>query len=193
MIAKVTGQAILVSNSFVIIEANKIGYKVFLPAHIIKTVSVFEKEYSFFTYLAVRETSLDLYGFDNLEELDLFEMLIGVSGIGPKSALAILGITSIETLKQAIASGETSYLTKVSGIGRKSAEKIVVELRDKLSSDLNSTEGGFRQSEEALDVLQALGYSMREAREAMQKVGGGFESLNEKVKEALKILSSKKK
>src|SRR6185369_5040730 len=95
---------------------------------------------SLFTYLAVREAALDLYGFPSSEEQNIFELLLSVSGIGPKSAISILSFTSVETLKKAIGTGDTSYLTKVSGIGRKTAEKVVLELRDKMRANVNMKE-----------------------------------------------------
>jgi Holliday junction DNA helicase RuvA len=136
----------------------------------------------------VREDALDLYGFLDREELEFFEMLINVSGIGPKGALSILGITSIETLRKAISIGDTSYLTKISGIGRKTAEKIVIELRDKIGTEL---EGSSLQVElDALEALKSLGYSAIEAREALKKVNSDTDT-NTKIREALKILGGK--
>ena len=113
----------------------------------------------------MREDVLDLYGFLDHRELEFFEMLISVSGIGPKGALSILGITSIETLRKAISTGDTSYLTKVSGIGKKTAEKIIIELRDKIGEEKG---GSSLQGElDALEALKSLGYSQNEAREAL--------------------------
>ena len=115
-------------------------------------------------------------------------MLLGVSGIGPKGALAILGLTLLETLRRAIGSGDTSYLTKISGIGRKTAEKIVIELRDKMGEE---KEGSSLQGElDALEALKSLGYSGAEAREALKKVSRDTDT-NIKIREALKILGGK--
>ena len=142
------------------------------------------------THLAVRETSLDLYGFLNADELEFFEMLISISGIGPKSGLAILSVTDVSTLKTAVSSGDSSYLTKVSGIGRKSAGKIIIELQDKLGTiDNKSDSDQMRDEMETLEALQALGYSIREAREAMKKISKTATNSSERIKEALKILS----
>jgi Holliday junction DNA helicase RuvA len=135
----------------------------------------------------VREDALDLFGFLERKELEFFEMLIGVSGIGPRSALAILGIASIETLRKAIGTGDTSYLTKISGIGRKTAEKIVLELRDKIGEEKG---GSSLQGElDALEALKSLGYSQNEARDALKKVPADTNT-NTKIREALKILGS---
>ncbi|MCE9548799.1 Holliday junction branch migration protein RuvA, partial [Candidatus Nomurabacteria bacterium] len=132
--------------------------------------------------------AFDLYGFLDRQELEFFEMLINVSGIGPKGALSILGVASIETLKKAINTNDTSYLTKISGIGKKTAEKIIIELRDKVGKD---TEGNSLQGElDALEALKSLGYSQNEAREALKKVSTE-ENTNTRIREALKILGGK--
>ena len=115
-------------------------------------------------------------------------MLINVSGIGPKGALAILGIASIETLRKAIGTGDTSYLTKISGIGKKTAEKIVIELRDKMGEQ---EKGSSMQGElDAMEALKSLGYSQNEIREALKKVSPDSNT-NTKIREALKILGGK--
>jgi Holliday junction DNA helicase RuvA len=123
-----------------------------------------------------------------MKELEFFEMLIGVSGIGPKSALAILGIASIETLRKAIGTGDTTYLTKISGIGKKTAERIVIDLRDKFKGEEKG--GSLREELDALEALKSLGYSQNEAREALKEVPSDFDT-NGKIKEALKILGGK--
>ena len=187
MIGSIRGKIISKTEKYVVAEASGVGYKINIsPDTLAKTKSVGE-EIFLHTHLHVREDALDLYGFINHEELEFFEMLISVSGIGPKGALSILGISSIETLSKAISSGDTSYLTKISGIGRKTAEKIVIELRDKVGKD----EGVSLQGEmDALEALKSLGYSQNEAREALKKVGGEL-STNAKIKAALKILGGK--
>lgn len=189
MIAHIKGNIISVSEKFIIIEVNSIGYKLFLSADtILKCEEEIEK--SFWTYLAVRENSLDLYGFETKEENSFFESLLDVSGIGPKSALSILNVAPVETLKKAIATGDTSYLNKVSGIGKKTAEKIIIELRDKLQSYKNE-EGikSLRDEGDVIEALKSLGYSQTQARDAVKKIPIEIEKTNEKIKEALKILN----
>jgi Holliday junction DNA helicase RuvA len=136
----------------------------------------------------VREDALDLFGFSEYQELEFFQMLLSVSGIGPRSALTILGIATTETLKKAIGSGDISYLTKISGIGKKTAEKIVIELRDKLED--SGADSNLQGELDALEALKSLGYSQAEAREALKKVKSDADT-NTKVREALKILGSK--
>ena len=188
MIGSIKGKIIFKNDKFLIIETNGIGYKINVsPGTLLKAKKTGDK-ISFWTHLHVREDALDLYGFLDRKELEFFEMLINVSGIGPKSALAILSIASIEILKKAINANDTSYLTKISGIGRKTAEKIVIELRDKIGEE--KTGGSLQYELDALEALKSLGYTQSEAREALKKVSAGSDT-NAKIREALKILGGK--
>lgn len=173
-----------------IINVSGVGYKVFATLDTIRALGGKNEAVTVWTYLAVRENALDLYGFSERAELELFELLVTIPGIGPKSALGILSVASPDTLKNAISSGDSSYLTKVSGIGKKNAEKIIVELRDKLGSIVNIDEAdvSLKKETEALAALEALGYSLRDARDALKDVGDG--TTEEKLKQALKKLSS---
>lgn len=191
MIAHIKGNIISVEEKFIIIETNGIGYKVFLSADTILECKQGEYK-SFWTYLAVRENSLDLYGFPTKEENSFFELLLDVSGIGPKSALSILNVAPVDTLKKAIATGDTGYLNKVSGIGKKTAEKIIIELRDKLQSYKNE-EGtqSLRDEGDIIEALKSLGYSQIEARDTVKKIPSEIEKTSEKIKAALKILATR--
>lgn len=189
MIGKLTGKITLRGDKFIIIDANGVGYKIFVIPETLKKARG-KEEFSIWTHLHVRETALELYGFMEYAELELFELLISVSGIGPKSSLGILGMAPIDTLKQAISAGETAYLTKVSGIGKKTAEKIIIELREKLGG-ADFMEGGngmLKEEQDVLQALQSLGYSLREAREALQQIPKETEGTNNRIKEALKNL-----
>ncbi|OGI60328.1 Holliday junction DNA helicase RuvA [Candidatus Nomurabacteria bacterium RIFCSPHIGHO2_01_FULL_37_25] len=193
MIGSLKGKVILKTEKFLILETAGVGYKISVSPDTMSKVSTLlrsEKNdiiVSFWIHTHVREDMLDLYGFLERQELEFFEMLINVSGIGPKGALAILGITSIETLRKAISTGDTSYLTKISGIGKKTAEKIVIELRDKISEEKNDV--SLKEELDALEALKSLGYSQNEAREALKKVPVNADT-NTKIREALKILGS---
>lgn len=185
MIGSIKGKVLLKADKFLIVEAGGVGYKVSVSPDTLSKAKKVGEDISLWIHTHVREDALDLYGFLTHPEQEFFEMLISVSGIGPKSALAILGITSIETLRKAIGTGDTSYLTKISGIGKKTAEKIVIELRDKMGSELK---GVSLQGElDSLEALKALGYSQNEAREALKKVSSDLDT-NKKIKEALKVL-----
>lgn len=188
MIGSIKGQIILKKDRFVLVDVAGVGYK----ANVSPSDSAFLKkigdEVFFWTYLHVREDALDLFGFSEYKELEFFQMLLSVSGIGPRSALTILGIATTETLKKAIGSGDISYLTKISGIGKKTAEKIVIELRDKLEED--NSDGSLQNELDVMEALKSLGYSQSEVREALKKVQIDADT-NTKVKEALKILGNK--
>ncbi len=189
MISHITGEVLLKGDRFVIIDVSGVGYKVYISVETMRELGNKEKEVSLWTHLSVRENALDLYGFDNYAEIELFEMLIGISGVGPKSALGIMGVAPLDTLRTAIASGDTSYLTKVSGIGKKNAEKIVLELRDKLGVlKSESTKGIMREESDVVDALQTMGYSVGEAREALKQVSQETSGASARIKEALKNL-----
>jgi len=189
MIMQLKGKISYKGVGFLVLDSAGVGYKVHILKNVLSHVQE-NKETLLWTHLAVRENAMELYGFSTKEELDFFEMLIDVSGIGPKGALAILTLTPVKQLIKAIAAGDTTYLTKVSGIGRKSAGKIIVELKDKLEK----MSGGddvrhLKEASEVLEALKALGYSTQQARGALQKVGGKPQGTSEKIKEALKLLS----
>src|SRR3989344_7077691 len=133
MISHLSGKVIHTENKFAVIEAGGVGYKIFVTTDTaLQTKKQLGGTTNFWTHLSVRENALDLYGFMEKEELNFFELLISISGIGPKTALGVLGVATIKNLRKAIASGETAHLTKVSGVGKKIADKIVLELRDKI-------------------------------------------------------------
>lgn len=203
MISYLRGSVIKKTDRAVVLEVGGIGYRVFVTEATRESLPV-GGEIALWTHLAVREDSHDLYGFTDEETLGFFELLISISGIGPRSALNILNIVTPRTLRQAVSSGDTSYLTKVSGIGRKIAEKIVIELKDKFEAhdtgDSYSSEH-MRVDSDALEALKSLGYPEREAREALKKIASENEkdgkgsthagvtmSASEKVKRALKNL-----
>jgi len=132
MISYLKGKIIKKTDNFVILDVNNIGYQVFLNNNTIGNISV-DEELTIYTHQHIREDSLDLYGFIEYNELIMFELLLSISGIGPKSALASLAIGSVDDLKMSIASGDPELLKKVSGIGKKTAERVVLELKDKVA------------------------------------------------------------
>lgn len=188
MIGSIKGKIILKTDKFLIVETNGVGYKINVSTETLSKNKKIGEETLLWTHTHVREDALDLYGFPDRKELEFFEMLISVSGIGPRSALAILGIATIETLSKAIGTGDTTYLTKISGIGKKTAERIVIDLRDKMGVNLEGT--SLQIELDALEALKSLGYSQHEAREALKKVSPDTNT-NTKIKEALKILGGR--
>lgn len=187
MIAKLEGTVSYKDPRFLILNVSGVGYKVFAAPEVVGAATE-GAALSLWTYLAVRETALDLYGFPDKESLDFFEMLLDVPGIGPKSAMSVLGVAGISTLRSAISSNDHAYLTKLSGIGKRTAEKIVLELRDKLGTSTEEGSTQNREESDSIDALKSLGYSEREAREALKKVSKEIVGTSQKVKEALKIL-----
>lgn len=190
MIAHLNGKIIFRGDKFIIIEANGVGYKIFIAPEVIRKTKK-KEDFALWTHLHVRENIMELYGFLEYAELDFFEMLINISGIGPKSALGILTMAPLDTLKRAISTEDTSYLTKVSGIGRKIAEKIVLELKEKLGETVVEDNSMLKDESDVLQALQSLGYSLREAREALKQVPKEIEGASNRIKEALRILGGK--
>lgn len=189
MIGLLEGTVHSLRGTHCILIAGGVGYKVAATKQTLASLSD-STTASLWTHLAVRENALDLYGFMTEEELRFFELLLTVSGIGPKSALAILDIASVETLRSAISHGRAEYMTKVSGIGKKTAEKIVIELRDKVGVSAENTNAALQGDEEALAALMSLGYTMQEARDALRKIPSDIEKANDRLRQALKILGS---
>lgn len=187
MISHLTGSVANTNERFIIISVGGVGYKVFTTPETIAKAKKSEV-ISLWTHLAVRENALDLYGFISKDDLAFFELLITISGIGPKTALGILNTATVSSLRQAITSGETAHLVKVSGIGKKIADKIVLELKGKLGAEIESDSGNIRGEVDALEALKALGYRHHEAREALKEVPNTVTDTGERIKAALKLL-----
>ncbi len=192
MIAKIEGQISYIGDRFLIVDVSGVGYKVFTTNEAL-SLSRDGESIRLWVHTAVRENSIDLYGFLEMEELSFFEMLLDVSGIGPRSSLSILSVAPVSTLRKAVASGDTTYLNKVSGIGRKTAEKIIVELKDKLKEyegDV-ATSQVMQEERDILEALRTLGYSQDEARETLKKVPASIGKTNDRIKEALRIIATR--
>lgn len=201
MIGKLTGRlGSTATPGEVLIEVGGVGYCVRTPLLALDILKNTGSEVSLFIYTRVAEDALDLYGFPTEEELAFFKQLMSVSGIGPKTALGILNVADVTSLKRAIAAGDSVMLTKVFGIGKKSAERLVVELRDKitfLSGISGSPVAGSSDDAEVIEALMALGYRADEARRAVKEAGSVSEgvinsSVNERLAAALKYLGTAK-
>jgi Holliday junction DNA helicase RuvA len=186
MFGHITGKMFDLKGTKAIVDTHGIGFVVHsTPSYLSKLRA--NQEASFWTHTAVRETSIDLYGFETEEELRIFELLITVSGVGPKSGLAILSVAGVKAIEEAVATNDTSSLTKISGIGKKTAEKIVLELNGKiLSNGKNET----RTSEDVdvFEALKSLGYREKDIQETIKKLPKDLIGANEKIKYALKNL-----
>jgi Holliday junction DNA helicase RuvA len=193
MIAFLRGTILNKHKNYLIVEVANVGYQVFVNQSLFAEF-VAGQPVELYTHQYIKEDALDLYGFKNLEELEMFELLLSISGVGPKSALGILSVAKTEELKVTIARGDSSILTKVSGIGRKTAERIVLELRDKVVSigtgemiAGGGTAAGLAQSDE-IDALMALGYSLQQARDALREIDQSLKTPSERIRAALKML-----
>ncbi len=192
MIYSLTGKVKKVFNSFVAFDIHGVGFKVFMPEKDLKALSE-EMELEIFTHLHVKEDALDLYGFLSPKELSFFELLISVSGVGPRSALSILDVAEIGKLTAAIVENRPDLLTQASGIGRKTAEKVIIELRGKVAT-LQSEEivKSMESDGDLVETLSSLGYRKETARAALSKIPVDIKGLEARLKEALKILGGKK-
>ena len=160
----------------VIIDVNGVGYEMLVPVPDFENVNLGEEK-KFYTYHQVRENAEDLYGFSSLMAKKLFEMLISVQGIGPKAGVAILSLAEAEEVRNAIANADVNFISKASGVGKKSAERVIVNLKDKVgipskygATDVKYGVKNVDEPDEALDVLIALGFPLKEATKALEKV-----------------------
>jgi len=192
MISYLEGKIIEKNEKFFTVNVGGVGYRVFSHQRILDEMPPVNQDIIVWTHLYVREDALDLYGFLDKEELEFFETLISVSGIGPKSALGILEAASVNNLKQAIVSEDETFFTKVSGVGKKTAQRLILELKNKLSKQFTPLKGSdSAEMAEAMDALVGLGYKERDARKIMQEIPKDIKGVEAKVKEALKILGKK--
>lgn len=188
MISYIKGEIIEKTEKYITLSINGLGYKLFVTKNSLNNLSEGEQA-ELFCHLAVRETALDLYAFMNKKERDFFELLISISGIGPKSALGILDVADVETLHKAVSSGDTSHLTQVSGIGKKNAEKIVRELSNKIEK-LGKISGETQNDDvDVLEALLSLGYSQQQARDSIKSIPKEIVDTQEKIKFALKDIN----
>ncbi len=195
MIAKLKGKVEYLKDNYLVMDVHDVGYKIYLSAYTLGKVSKAvdaEGKISLHIYTYVREDALALYGFLVLEELEMFELLISISGIGPKAGLSILSIATPKTIKTAILNENPSILTKVSGIGKKTAERVILELRNKVADISISDKEEAIIDVDAIEALITMGYSNVEAREALVSVPADIKDTGERVKLALKNLGRKK-
>ncbi|ORW04610.1 Holliday junction branch migration protein RuvA [Mycobacterium kyorinense] len=172
MIASVRGEVLDVALDHVVIEAAGVGYKVMAAPSTLATLRVGNQAW-LITAMMVREDSMTLYGFPDADTRDLFLTLLGVSGVGPKIALATLAVYDAPTLRQALADGDVTALTRVPGIGKRGAERMVLELRDKMGAMPAATVNGHSVRGPVVEALVGLGFAVKQAEEATDKVLAG--------------------
>ena len=191
MIAYLKGKIKFKSQGFLIIENQGVGYKVFVSSELFLQVES-EQEIEIFTYQYVREDILQLFGFATHDELQLFELLISISGIGPKTALGVFAVAKPADIKSAIINKDASILKKVSGIGSKTAERIVLELKNKVAGVVGQDD--VRSIEEldadidAVDALISLGFTRQQSRDSLKSIDQKLD-VGEKIKAALQLLN----
>ena len=194
MIASLHGRIESMSGDGVVLNVGGIGFQVYLPTSTLSSLGNIGEEVSLHTHLHLREDNVTLYVFDSADELRLFQTLLGVSGLGPRLALVMLSAMSLEQLTMAIATGSTDLLTSIPGIGKKVADRLVLELKDKVAAGWVTTPAA-QLAEENTDVLTALvslGYSASEVSRAVASLPVSSElSLEEKIKQALGYFAGK--
>jgi Holliday junction DNA helicase RuvA len=190
MIASLSGTVQKIEANSLVIHVGGVGVRVFVPRTVLEDVGGIGRRLTLHTHLLVREDNLSLFGFENEEDLQLFEVLLDVNGVGPKVALSILGTLSPELLKSAIMREETAVLQRVPGIGKKTAERIMFHLRDKLDLGTPSMALPLVSDVDAdvIDILTSLGFSIVEAQAALQHVPREVAAIDERVQAALQYL-----
>lgn len=190
MIAHIRGKVTEKFGNALIIDVNGVGYEITVPTPDFEA-TLLEEEKKFFTYHVVRENVEELYGFSSLVAKKIFELLISVQGVGPKAAIAILSLAEAEEVRNAIANADATFISRASGVGKKSAERVIVDLSDKVGapSRYGATETKYvkksDEPDEALDALIALGFPLKEATLALEKVDVNL-PVEERIRLALK-------
>jgi Holliday junction DNA helicase RuvA len=191
MIASLTGRLAAVEKDAVVVEAGGVGFRVYVPKGLLNECGPLGGKISLYTHLHVREADLSLYGCASEDDLELFELLLGVSGVGPKVGLSLLSTLSAGEVRAAIAGEQDKVLSKVPGIGGKTAKKIILDLKDKVQApdDLALQPEGLielaLEDEEVLAALTMLGYSVVEAQTALQHVPADVQGVEERLRAAL--------
>jgi len=184
MIGSIKGKIKLIKSAYLLVENNGIGYRILVSPNLIDKFKPGE-EREFFIHQHIAETNLDLYGFETEEELEMFELLLTVSGVGPRAGQAILSSLNVEQIKSAIIQRDPNVFLRVSGIGKKTAERIIVDLQSKLKSSGAILD--IKKDEEVIGALKNLGFKMHEISKILEKIPENL-PIEEKIKTALKEL-----
>jgi Holliday junction DNA helicase RuvA len=190
MIAHLKGTVLVKTERYLVVRVHDIGYRVFVLPQTAVAAELGD-EIELHTYHHQTENASELYGFATLEDMDFFERLLGISGVGPKSALGVLSTAPVRDIQQAIIQNDPTLLTRVSGIGRKTAERIIVELREKLEKSGLVGDTMDQTFIDALEALVQLGYSRPEARQALRQIKDQALNAQDRLKQALKILGKR--
>jgi len=178
---------VIVTDQAVVVDVSGLGYEVLVPANRLADYQP-GQDLTLVTYHHVRETADELFGFDSFDARQLFELLLSVSGVGPKSALNVMALGAQDQIRQAIASDNAAFIAGAAGVGQRSAQRICAELKDKVGLLAGQAAGGKDTDDEALEALLSLGYNQQQAGRALSKIKSDLPS-EERVKQALKGLS----
>ncbi len=194
MIASLHGKLESLGSEWAIIKVGGVGFQVYMPTSTLSTLGAVGEEVKLHTHLHLREDNVTLYGFASADELGLFQILVGVSGLGPRLALAMLSAMNVEQLSMAIATGSADLLTVVPGVGKKTASRIILELKDKIGAAWIAAPAAqlAQENSDVMAALTSLGYSVTEASRAVATLPPSSElSLEEKIKLALQYFGGK--
>ncbi len=193
MFSFIKGTLSEINEEYIVVENDYYGFEVFVPSTVFKTLTRVGEEVKIYTYFQPREDAFTLYGFLSKEDKEIFKKMLGVNGIGPKAALAILSVLTISELKAAISSGDFDMIARAKGVGKKTAQKLILELKDKVDlddlSELSAVAVDTNLYNEALEALISLGYSSYEAKKAVKKCADAT-STEEIIKRSLKELAT---
>ena len=192
MFYSITGKVVYTDATSVAVSCGGVAFNCSATANTLKNIGTIGDTVTLYTYLNVREDALDMFGFYDKDELDCFKLLINVTGVGPKAALAILSQLTPNRLAVCVASGDTKAITAAQGVGAKLAQRVVLELKDKLKSYISSENreelAAIHAGEEAVDALVMLGYTKTEAASAVGRLDQSLSS-EELIKQALRLIS----
>lgn len=191
MIRELKGNLGTIEGNALTLFVGGVGYHVYASPYTLGKVAGVDGELHLHIHTHVREDQLALYGFLTRDELSMFELLISVSGIGPKAGMSILAIADPKTIRTAIVNKDPTILTRVSGVGKKTAEKVIIELQNKVSSLDIADQAEALADQEALEALTALGYTVSEARDALKQIPAEVRNVGERLKLALRSLGKK--
>jgi holliday junction DNA helicase RuvA len=188
MIGALEGEVLFKKTNSFVLMVNGVGYKIFVTQNILDKIQIKKKEL-FYIYTHVREDILNLYGFKKADELDIFELLISVSGIGPKTAILVID-RGVDNIKQAISTADVSFFTTIPRLGKKNSQKIIIELKNKLDNlvdlDLRTDIGS--ETNEIISALKQMGFTQSEIIESLKKIPKKALTVEQKIRETLKLL-----
>lgn len=189
MIYTLLGKLAAVRGNFAVVEVGGVGFKVYFTPVVRAKLPPLGEQMRWYCFLYVRENALDLYGFLMEDELKLFELLNSISGVGPKLALGVLSVSEAKYVRAAIKEGRTELLTKASGVGKRTAERIILELKNRVeATDAKEAVKKMETDADLEEALEALGYSKSQARKAIEEIPPSVKEFEARIREALKAL-----